>query len=109
MADVFDEIEATVLLAMDTIGRTIADEIRDSLATPFPGPSVAGESPHRRTGTLQAGIVVDPVDHVGHVFTLTITSTAPYSQRLEDMGRPFMSAALATWSTEIVIQLQGYF
>jgi hypothetical protein len=59
--------------AMSVLGAKSSARVKASLAEPYPPASKPGESPHLRTGKLQAG-VTDTVSRQDDSVTLRITS-----------------------------------
>ena len=57
----------------------IADAIKTNLNIPYPPPSVGGEAPHLRTGTLQESVLIDRVER--HLIDLA--AKVPYAIYLE--------------------------
>mgnify|MGYP001568738564 CR=1 FL=1 len=57
----------------------ISDRIKTLLDTPYPPASVAGEPPHRRTGTLQESVLIEDIQR----HSVTLSELAPYAFPLE--------------------------
>lgn len=104
-----DEIFARTVAVCDSFAQDVIEDIQGKLSVAYPPSSTPGESPHRRTGNLRAGISYN-IERNGSLITLTIISAAPYSAPLETgtkrFGeRPFMRPAFDAWEPVLLERL----
>lgn len=72
------ESKEKLLRIFNAVGKQAVEEIKDSLAVPYPPPSSPGESPHLRTGELQASIGYSIIGD-----TFSIYAATDYAEYLE--------------------------
>jgi hypothetical protein len=91
MADPFVEIEAQALQILQAWGAEVVAERKAALATLAPPSSRPGETPHKRSGRLQAGITHNVRIESPRVVGV-LRSEAPYSASLQGgMNRPIFT------------------
>lgn len=101
--DPFDTVY--VARAFDEIGRRMMDRAEEMLSTDYPPASEPGESPHRRTGNLQA-LSSFEVDVSGDQVSLTYRNDAAYAEFLNSgtsrmEARPFADLLQAEFEDQI--------
>ena len=96
MPDPFDRVEDAVVAAMEAAGAAIRDDVRARLDVPGPAPSKEGEAPRRQSGNLRDKVRHEVTGSGGRL-RLAVSADTPYARRLEEMGRPFLSAAFKDW------------
>lgn len=100
-----------VVKTLDDIGTNAESNLRDRLAVLYPPSSVRGESPHKRTGLLQAGVAHQTEEEDG-VITMTVTSNRAGGNPkvpiyLEGkMDRPYMQPEKDAWEEVIPDELR---
>lgn len=109
-----EQIDAIVLESLDEIGRDLVFAIQLEISDLYPPSSAPATPPHLRSGNLQRGMNYT-VDQFHDGYTLTIVSSAEYSQYLRDgtgkmAARDFMGdAATARYADYVVQRLQAAF
>lgn len=102
--DPMDAVIRAVTAEAAAAGGEIVADVKSRLNVSGPA-SRHGEAPRRQSGNLRDNIT-HAVGRSGDVVTLTVTSAAEYSARLERMGRPVLSAAFREWSPRLPGRLE---
>jgi hypothetical protein len=76
------KVKKRIEFNMKTLAAFIIADLKQIVATPYPPASRVGESPHKRTGTLQQGFEFRIKTSIFAV-ALRIFTNVPYSRRLE--------------------------
>lgn len=76
------KVKKRIAFNMMTLARFIISDLERIVSTPYPPASRVGESPHKRTGTLQRGFKFKIKTGLIGV-SLRIFTDVPYSRRLE--------------------------
>lgn len=107
-ADARTKIRQVTIITVTEIGGIVADELIERLNNAYPPASAPGESPHRRTGNLSAGIAHNIYEFSDGVTAIVTSDRASGSEDVptylefgtEHMApRPYMTPVRDDWET----------